>query len=138
MSFRWDVASALPVVLQDNAGNTYVYGLDLISRTDSSGNQESYLTDGLGSTTDVFGAIQSQTGSSPNEFKFTGEQMDGSGLQFLRARYYDDATGRFLGRDPAPYLQRYASADRRASHLIHLSSKGDEANETEPGRNMGS
>ena len=37
MDYAWDVASGLPVVLQDSA-NTYVYGLDLISATDGSGN----------------------------------------------------------------------------------------------------
>jgi len=92
-----------------------VYGLDLISRTDSGGNQEFYLTDGLGSTTDLtdgsgnstagysydaFGAIRSQSGSSDTMFRFTGEQFDSSGLQYLRARYYDPAIGRFVGRDP--------------------------------------
>ncbi len=73
-----------------------MYGLDLISRTDIQGSQEYYQTDGLGSTTDlangtgtavsgyqydVFGAIRSQSGSSPNEFTFTGEQVDATGLQ---------------------------------------------------------
>jgi hypothetical protein len=33
-SYIWDVASGLPVVLQDGT-NTYVYGLDLISTTAS-------------------------------------------------------------------------------------------------------
>lgn len=90
-SYTWDAAAGLSVILQDSQGNTYVYGLDLISRTDSGGNQEYYLYDGLGSTTDltdgsgnstagygydVFGAIRSQSGSSPNEFTFTGEQRD--------------------------------------------------------------
>jgi uncharacterized protein RhaS with RHS repeats len=71
-----------------------------------------YLTDGLGSTMaltdasgsvvntyeyDVFGAIRSSTGSQANEFKFTGEQVDSStGLEYLRARYYDQGTG-FVG-----------------------------------------
>jgi len=68
--------------------------------------QTYYLSDGLGSTSDlrdddgdaiadytydVFGAIRDQSGSSPNEFLFTGEQVDGTGLQYLRARYYDPA-----------------------------------------------
>ena len=98
--------------------------LDLISATDGSGVQEYYLTDGLGSTTDlrdedgdavadytydVFGAILDQSGSSPNEFTFTGEQRDSdSGMYFLRARYYDSATGRFLGQDPLPAQNLYA------------------------------
>ena len=30
----------------------------------------------------------------------TGEQNDPNGLEYLRARYYDSATGRFLSRDP--------------------------------------
>jgi len=115
VSYIWDVNAGLPVILQDSAGNTYVYGLDLISRTDGQGNQEYYLSDGLGSTTDlrdgdgdaiadytydVFGAIRAQSGSSPNEFTFTGEQVDGTGLQYLRARYYDPAVGRFITQDP--------------------------------------
>jgi len=90
-SYTWDAAAGLPVILQDSQGNTYVYGLDLISRTDSGGVQEYYLYDGLGSTTDltdgsgnnvasygydVFGAIRSQSGSSANLWLFTGEQRD--------------------------------------------------------------
>ena len=51
---------------------------------------------------DVFGAIRSQDppgGSNP--WLFTGEQRDAdSDLQYLRARYYDSAIGRFLGLDP--------------------------------------
>ncbi len=117
VSYTWDVGAGLPVTLQDSQGNTYVYGLDLISRTDSGGNQEYYLYDGLGSTTDlangagntvasyqydVFGSIRTQSGSSPNEFKFTGEQVDSTGLQYLRARYFDPGIGRFVGQDPLP------------------------------------
>jgi RHS repeat-associated protein len=33
-------------------------------------------------------------------FGYTGEQADESGLLFLRARYYDAQTGRFLSQDP--------------------------------------
>jgi len=79
VSYIWDVNTGLPVILQDSEGNTYVYGLDLISRTDSQGNQEYYLSDGLGSTSDlrdeggdavadytydVFAAIRAQSGST--------------------------------------------------------------------------
>ncbi len=117
ISYAWDVAARLPVILQDSEGNTYVYGLDLISTTDNAGAQTYALYDGLGSTTDlvdgsgnsvasygydVFGAIRTQSGSSPNYWLFTGEQMDSeSDLYYLRARHYDPSTGRFLSRDPA-------------------------------------
>jgi RHS repeat-associated protein len=50
---------------------------------------------------DVFGGVRNLTGSQPNDFSFAGEQVDGStGLQYLRARYYDPEVGRFLSRDP--------------------------------------
>jgi len=80
-----------------------------------------YLSDGLGSTTeladgdgtvtgayayDVFGPVRAHTGAS-TEWSYTGEQNDSSGLEYLRARYYDPAVGRFLTQDPIPFVQRY-------------------------------
>jgi RHS repeat-associated protein len=114
-NYSWDVNRSLPEILQDGT-NTYVYGLELISSTDSSGNQAYYTHDGLGSTRDLtsssgakidgytydaFGAPTHTPGSSANPFQFTGQQTDAdSGLQYLRARYYDPGTGRFVTRDP--------------------------------------
>jgi RHS repeat-associated protein len=50
---------------------------------------------------DVYGTLRSSSGSQDNEFRFAGQQTDGStGLQYLRARYYDMETGRFLSREP--------------------------------------
>jgi RHS repeat-associated protein len=50
---------------------------------------------------DVFGAVRGLTGSQPNDFTFAGEQVDGStGLQYLRARYYDPSSGVFVSKDP--------------------------------------
>jgi RHS repeat-associated protein len=49
---------------------------------------------------DVYGA-QSSGGTPPGGFGFAGEQWDSStGLQYLRARYYDPTIGRFISRDP--------------------------------------
>jgi RHS repeat-associated protein len=113
--YALDVNAGLPVVLDDGT-NEYVYGLNLISATDSSDNQAYYTHDGLGSTIDltddtgdatdtysydVFGAVRDHTGTSTNPFEFAGQQTDAdSGLQYLRARYHDPATGRFLEKDP--------------------------------------
>jgi RHS repeat-associated protein len=122
-SYVWDVGVALPVILKDN-GNTFVYGLDLISATDGAGTQTYYLYDGLGSTVDLtntsgnstqsysydaFGATQGGPPPGTNQWLFTGEQRDvDSGLYYLRARYYDPAIGRFLGRDPIMAAEPYA------------------------------
>ncbi len=48
----------------------------------------------------AFGSTRASTGSVANEVRFTGERTDTeSGLEFLRARTYDPATGTFLSRD---------------------------------------
>jgi RHS repeat-associated protein len=51
-----------------------------------------------------------QTGAT-TEWSFTGEQHDATGLEYVRARYYDAGTGRFLSQDPVPLLQRCAAFD---------------------------
>jgi RHS repeat-associated protein len=132
-TFAWGNATGMPVILRDSAGNRYLYGLDLISVSDSSNKKFYYHTDGLGSTTamtnstgavqdayqyDVYGAIRAQTGTQANELTFTGEQVDTSGLEYLRARYYDPALGRFLGRDRLPVGNRYAYVDANPVNLV--------------------
>jgi RHS repeat-associated protein len=77
--------------------------------------RQHYLRDGLGSTvalTDDSGAIttnygyepfgrSSQTGSSStNSYQWTGREVDGTGLQYNRARYYDPNTQRWISEDP--------------------------------------
>jgi RHS repeat-associated protein len=94
----------------------HLYGSDLLRSDD--GTSVYRHADGLGSTrllTDAAGAISDsydysayglvvrRTGSAANPYQFAGEQRDPeSGLDYLRARYYDPATGRFLSRDPLP------------------------------------
>ncbi len=63
------------------------------------------LSDDKGSTKaiyfyDAFGQVQKKMGSDDNDFLFAGEQMDDTGLIYLRARYYDPSVGRFITRDP--------------------------------------
>jgi RHS repeat-associated protein len=61
---------------------------------------------------DVFGAIRSGLGSQANAWTFTGEQTDATtGLEYLRARYYDSATGRFISKDPAGTGYRYGRSN---------------------------
>ncbi len=114
-----DVASALPVVLQESGPDgliTYAYGLRLISES-SSVFDYFYHPDGLGSTvglTDATGTLRqgyaydawgnnagtpNYVGTS-NKFRYTGEALDPAAqLYYLRARYNDPSAGRFLGKD---------------------------------------
>jgi RHS repeat-associated protein len=65
---------------------------------------------------DAFGNRVSSTGTTPNNYLYRGEQYDPDlGLYYLRARYYNPVTDRFLNVDPmAGAGQRryeYAAAD---------------------------
>src|ERR1039458_5491920 len=89
----------------------------MISAT-ASAFQYFYEYDGLGSVanvTDATGKAQEKYSYNPwgaaptstdplgtkNKYKFTGQALDpGAGLYYLRARYYDPSTGRFINRDP--------------------------------------
>jgi RHS repeat-associated protein len=116
-SFALDQSVSEETVLQETTGAataTYVYGAGLISRQSGSSILY-YLTDALGSvrlvtdgsgtvtgsyTYDAFGNALTNTDSSGNKFGFTGQWADVDGLTFLRARFYDPASGRFLSVDP--------------------------------------
>jgi RHS repeat-associated protein len=93
----------------------YVYGHDLISQG-RNGEESFYHVDGLGSTRaltdasgnvtdsytyDAYGDLINSSGSTENNYLYTGEQYD-SNLEdyYLRARYYDPSVGRFTARDP--------------------------------------
>ena len=98
---------------------TYAYGLQRISENqligstfmrsfygyDGHGNVR-FLTNNAGTVTDsydydAFGLPITSTGTTPNNYLYSGEQYDGPlGLYYLRARYYNPATGRFLVMDP--------------------------------------
>jgi RHS repeat-associated protein len=107
-----DVAAGLPVTIDDGT-RKYVWGLGLAYAVNGS-DIETYHADRLGSVralTDASGAVVATyrtdewgvptvvTGSSGQPFGFTGEPADGTGLTYLRARYYDPSLGRFLTRD---------------------------------------
>jgi RHS repeat-associated protein len=115
--------TGLPQVLDETVNSsvtrTYAYGLQRISENqlngstwtpsfygyDGHGNVR-FLTNSAGTVTDTyqydgFGRLIATTGSTPNNFKYSGEQFDANlGLYNLRARYYNQATGRFWARDP--------------------------------------
>ncbi|WP_020405643.1 tandem-95 repeat protein [Hahella ganghwensis] len=105
-------------VLQERVNGTetarYTYGDDLLSQA-RNGNASYYVYDGLGSVRsltdrtgtetdsyqyDAFGILLASTGSTENDYRYTGEQYDaGLDQYYLRARYYDQGVGRFTQMD---------------------------------------
>jgi RHS repeat-associated protein len=116
---------------------TYTYGLQRISQNQVISNTWTpsfYGYDGLGTVRqltnssgtitdtydyDAFGNKINSTGTTPNAYLYRGEQWDTDlGIYYLRARYYNPTTGRFMSRDPddgSPYdpetLHKYAYAN---------------------------
>jgi RHS repeat-associated protein len=98
---------------------TYAYGLERISQNWQLGTSNwqpnfygydghgsvRQLTNSAGAVTDTydydaFGNLINQTGSTPNNYLFAGEQFDSAlGLYYNRARYLNTATGRFWSMD---------------------------------------
>jgi RHS repeat-associated protein len=107
-----DLNAGLTQVLNDGM-TAYVYGLDLVSQ--QTGIYEEYpLRDALGSVRQVtdqssaitgsrnyepYGSVLSSSGEESMAYGFAGEWTDASGMQYLRARYYD------------PYLNQFIQAD---------------------------
>ncbi len=96
----------------------YTYGHTLISQDRLEGtiwrtsfygfdghNNVRYLTDIDGRVTDTYdydayGNLISRTGTTPNNYLFSGQQFDPDlGLYYLRARYHNPDTGRFWTQD---------------------------------------
>jgi RHS repeat-associated protein len=109
------------VVETNNSGAvtvSYVLGNGQLISQKRGATTSYYLPDAQGSTralttpaaaiTDTyrysaFGDIETQTGTTTNNYLYTGQQFDAStGLYSLRARYYDPNVGRFLSRDTYP------------------------------------
>jgi RHS repeat-associated protein len=145
--FLVDTNRALPMVLEERTASgtllaSYVYGNGRISQ-ERNGVPSFYHVDALGSTRmltningnvtdrydyDAFGVILSRSGSTPNTYLFAGETRDAStGLDYLRARYYQSVSGRFLSTDPFSGIDR----DPRTLHRFNYAGV-DPVNNTDP------
>jgi RHS repeat-associated protein len=96
---------------------TYSYGLSLISQRLTANGQGlsfygfdghgsvRFLTNSTGAVTDTYdydayGNLIAQTGTTPNNYLFAGEQFDSTlGIYYNRTRYYDQRQGRFWTMD---------------------------------------
>jgi RHS repeat-associated protein len=125
---------------------TYSYGLQRISQDQyisgwvlsyyqyDGGGSVRQLTNPVGEVTDsydydAFGRSFTLSGTTPNNYLYRGEQYDSDlGLYYLRARYYNPVTGRFLSRDPEDGV-----AHDPASLHKYLYADGDPTNAKDPG-----
>ena len=140
----------------DGAGQvtrTYTYGLQRIDEEqvidgawtpsfygyDGGGNVRQ-LTNAAGTVTDsyeydAFGNSFTVSGTTPNNYLYRGEQYDPDlGLYYLRARYYNPATGRFMSRDPNEPKLRHPDGKPINPRELHkyLYAGGDSVNFADP------
>ncbi|HET8814414.1 MAG TPA: RHS repeat-associated core domain-containing protein [Solirubrobacterales bacterium] len=119
----WDTSTALPSILSDEA-NSFIYGVNGLPIEQISAEEApTYIHhDHLGSSrllTDAggevsaaisygpYGGLEGKSGAGSTPLGFAGQYTDSaSGLQYLRARFYDPATGQFMSRDPIASLTR--------------------------------
>jgi RHS repeat-associated protein len=82
-----------------NAWTPSFYGYDGFGTVRQMTNSTGTITDSY--DYDAFGNKINSTGTTPNNYLYRGEQYDPDlGLYYLRARYYNPLTGRFMSRDP--------------------------------------
>ncbi|UWZ86824.1 RHS repeat-associated core domain-containing protein [Occallatibacter riparius] len=124
----------------------YTYGLQRINQNQpinntwtvsfygyDGGGSVRQLTNAAGTVTDtyVYDAFGNslQTGNqTPNVYLYRGEQFDSDlGLYYLRARYYNPITGRFMGRDPLGWNPLSTGSVHR-----YLYGLGDPVNGSDP------
>jgi RHS repeat-associated protein len=121
----------------------FSYGHDLISQRIIGSSVSFYGYDGHGSVRlltdaaaavtdtydyDAFGNLISRTGTTPNDYLYSGEQFDASlGFYYLRARYMSPSTGRFLSSDSFE-----GSSNDPASLHKYLYAKCDPENRIDP------
>jgi len=125
--FVYDTAEGLPLVLSDGA-SFYLYGPDGVpfEQVTTAGTVTYLHADQLGSIRMITGSTGKSVGTATytaygtrtttgttSAFGYAGQYTDTeTGLQWLRARYYDPTTGQFLTVDPltAATGARYAYA----------------------------
>jgi RHS repeat-associated protein len=106
----------------NSSGNIIAYyiihGPQIVGRIGTDGSQRYYHTDHIGNIVALtnesqtvtdryvytpFGEISGHEGTTANPFTYVGGlgvMAEADGLYFMRARFYDPASGRFLSKDP--------------------------------------
>ncbi|BDD42842.1 RHS repeat-associated core domain-containing protein [Streptococcus ruminantium] len=127
---------------------TYTYGRARSNyRNESTGKSYFYLTNQSGSVTGLtengeavasrsyglYGATKRTTDQTGQPFAYNGEARDVTGLDYLRARYYDSQAGTFLTAD-----SYQGSRTDPLSHNLYTYVQNNPANYTDPSGHYGS
>ena len=107
--YTLDLAAGLTQVLDDGEF-TYLYSSGRVAQYGATGVQY-FLGDALGSVRQLvdssgevllarsyepYGEVLGSAGEGDSSYGFTGEVRDATGLTYLRARYLDSGTGRYI------------------------------------------
>jgi len=131
----------------DSAGNVeghYTFGPTIdepLGASFSTGSQRYFHADNRGSIValsddagvtdqyryDVWGQTISHSGTSQNDFRYTGREFEAEDLYYYRARYYDPTLQRYLSEDP----MGFAGGD----HNLYRYVGNNPANFTDPSGN---
>ncbi len=120
-TYAWDKSGSLPLLVAETTGaniTRYIYGPGGLPIEDvqPDGTARYYHHDQIGSTRlltsqagavtgtttyNAYGKPTTTTGSATTPLGYAGQYTDSeTGLQYLRARYYDPGTGQLITRDP--------------------------------------
>lgn len=128
------------VLIETDAGgapvNYYIYGLGLISRVKPDGTTHCYHFNNVGSIVAMtdqnenithsylyspFGRVLDSVEADENRFQFVGYHgvmSEVAGLSFLRARYVETVSGRFLSEDPIWSPQKYVYCSNNPLFMV--------------------
>ncbi len=123
--YIWLPNGTLLESVEASGGARHFYHFDESGTTNFLTGDSGAVTDSYAST--PYGETMIQTGTTPNPFTFQGAfgvmQEGSTGLYYMRARYYDSASARFIARDPVnqtdpraipPYQFAYSNPVERA------------------------
>jgi RHS repeat-associated protein len=100
------------IATSENGTLRYVHQDSLTSTslmTDNTGNQ-------IGTTVKYLPFGETRLGSVPTDKLFTGQRLDGTGLYYYNARYYDPTIGRFISADTEGIDYKYPQTLNRYSY----------------------